>query len=140
MRGPDPSIQGDRSVACSGPSARGPRVTNGGVATNSPTHRCRPGSWPYCFHPATGAGTTAVVWRGRGLRMEWLLSEGLLDHEVAGGGVGAFDEAEAFDALLGVAPHRHGAAEHHAAFRPVHRRHGQNGEPAAHLGASRVTS
>src|SRR3546814_3864291 len=60
MRGPDPSIQGDRSVACSGPSARGPRVTNGGVATNSPTHRCRPGSWPYCFHPATGAGTTAV--------------------------------------------------------------------------------
>src|SRR3546814_20572267 len=100
MRGPDPSIQGDRSVACSGPSARGPRVTNGGVAPNSPTHRCRPGSWPYCFHPATGSGPPAVVWRGRGWRLEGLLLAGLPDHEVAGVGVGAFDEAAALADLL----------------------------------------
>src|SRR3546814_1083566 len=68
--------------------------------------------------------------------MEGLLREGLLDHEVAGVGVGAFDEAEAFDDLLGVAQHRHGAADHHAVFRRVHRRDAKSGEHAAVLDRS----
>src|SRR3546814_6157673 len=33
ITGLDPVIQGDRSIACSGPSARGPRVTGGGRRT-----------------------------------------------------------------------------------------------------------
>src|SRR3546814_12724254 len=36
MLGLDPSIQGDRSVACSGPSARGPRVTARALALPPP--------------------------------------------------------------------------------------------------------
>src|SRR3546814_19728965 len=67
--------------------------------------------------------------------MEGLLREGLLDHEVAGVGVGAFDEAEAFADLLGDAQHRHGAADHHAVFRRVHRRDAKIGETAAVLDA-----
>src|SRR3546814_8302714 len=73
MLGLDPSIQGDRSVACSGPSARGPRVTARALALPPPPSP-----------PARGL-VAAVV---GGARLGGRQGHPLRPARIGGGGVG----------------------------------------------------